>query len=491
MSKKISSEPQKENSRNSLLPLYLFMILKEESSPEKPLTRSDIAKSLKQPKYDIEVGEDDRKTIPRCIRTLSKYFQGAIVENEGKKGMPTSWCLDVSNAPIFTGNMFSTEETNMFIDMVSELKIISNECTASLIHKLVASMDETERENLGKKSYVKGAYKCENKPLLEIKNKIEKAIDYYREITFVYKINEEEQEFTVIPHTVKAVNGEIFLDAFCKSGEPNKFYLDHITSISIGKEVEEIYGDDEFDLETESSKIAKNIGLDTLFSNLKKINYAIKNRQTLKLDYLGYRVKGNKVELECKAEDKTIFPLKTAFKDGKYYLVALDIHSNYKPVFYRMDLISTLEYDAVLDFMERRKFDIKETHEYTDTHPYMLPGFTKMGVRFLIDSEALDRVFDAFGNKAIPCGEVFGWQTAGENARKLAEKFPEFNFSNYLGLDHNTRYTEFKIETTDEEAFRFAMANADVVELLAPAHLRERILDVSKKIEKRYSKVKR
>ena len=86
MSKKISSEPQKENSRNSLLPLYLFMILKEESSPEKPLTRSDIAKSLKQPKYDIEVGEDDRKTIPRCIRTLSKYFQGAIVENEGKKG---------------------------------------------------------------------------------------------------------------------------------------------------------------------------------------------------------------------------------------------------------------------------------------------------------------------------------------------------------------------------------------------------------------------
>ena len=115
-----------------------------------------------------------------------------------------------------------------------------------------------------------------------------------------------------------------------------------------------------------------------------------------------------------------------------------------------------------------------------------------MGVRFLIDSEALDRVFDAFGNKAIPCGEVFGWQTAGENAHKLAEKFPELNFSNYLGLDHNARYTELKIiETTDEEAFRFAMANADVVELLAPAHLRERILDVSKKIEKRYSKVKR
>lgn len=491
MNKKTGSETQKENSKNSLMPIYLFMILKEESSPEKPLTRSDIAKSLKQPKYDIEVGEDDRKTIPRCIRTLSKYFPGSIVENEGKKGMPTSWYLDISNAPIFFGDMFSTEETNMFIDMISELKIISNECTTSLIHKLVASVDEAERENLNKKSHAKGAYKCENKPLLEIKNKIEKAIEYYREITFVYKINEEEREFTVIPHTVKSVNGEIFLNAFCKSGEPNKFYLDHITSISIGKEVEEIYGDDEYDLDTESSKIAKNIGLDILFSNLKKINYAIKNRQTLKLDYLGYRVKGNKFELECKTEDKTIFPLKTAFKDGKYYLIALDIHSNYKPVFYRMDLISKLEYDAVLDFMERRKFDIKETHEYTDTHPYMLPGFTKMGVRFLIDSEALDRVFDAFGNKAIPCGEVSGWQTAGEHAYKLAKKIPELNFSNYLGLDHNARYTEFKIETTDEEAFRFAMANADVVELLAPAHLRERILDVSKKIEKRYSKVKR
>ena len=60
-----------------------------------------------------------------------------------------------------------------------------------------------------------------------------------------------------------------------------------------------------------------------------------------------------------------------------------------------------------------------------------------------------------------------------------------------MGLDHNTRYTELKIEATDEEAFRFAMANADVVELLAPKHLRDRIYDITKKLEKRYSKVKR
>ena len=479
-----------KNSKQSLLPIYILMILKKNSSSEKPLTRSEITDFLK--KYKIEIGSEDRKTVPRCINTLAIHFQDSIVEIKGKKGTPTAWYLDISNVPMFESNIFSNEEMNMFIDMISELKIISNECTSSLISKLISTMNEEEQKNIRRRSSSKGAHKCENNPLLEIKNKIEKAIEYYREITFKYKINGEEQIFTVIPHTIKAVNGEVFLNAFCKSGEANKFYLDHISSISIGKEVEEIYGDDEFDLETESSKIAKNIGLDTLFSNLKKINYAIKNRQTLRLDYLGYRVKENRIKLESKVEDKIVFPLNTAFKDGKYYLIALDTQSNYAPVFYRLDLISNLEYDAVLDFMERRKFDVKETHEYTDTHPYMLPGFTKMGVRFLIDSEALERVFDAFGNKAIPCGEVWGYQTAGENARKLAEKFPELNFSNYLGLDHNARYTEIKIiETTDEEAFRFAMANADVVELLAPAHLRERILDVSKKIEKRYSKVKR
>ena len=492
MSKKTSMESAgKENSRNSLIPLYLFMILKEESSAEKPLTRTDITKLLAEDKYGIEVGEEDRKTIPRCVRTLIKYFPGAIVENEGKKGAPTSWYLDAGNTPLLGGEVFSAEEASIFIEMISGLKIISNECTSSLIAKLIAATDEAERERLGKTPRATDGYKCENKKLLEIKGQIEKAIEYYREITLTYKIDGEEQEFTVIPHTVQIVNGEVFLDAFYKTGGTGKFYLDRITSLSVGKEAEEIYGDDGFDLEPEASRISKSIALDMLFSNLKKINYAIKNRQTLKFNYLGYSVKGNRVELESKAEDKDVFPVNTAFKNEKYYLIARDLQSDCKPVFYRLDLITDLEYGSVLDFMERRRLEARETRDDTDSHPYMLPGFTRMGVRFLIETEALDRVFDAFGNKAIPCGEVWGYQTAGENARKLAEKYPELNFSTYLGLEHNRKYAEFKVETTDEDAFRFAMANADVVELLAPTHLRERILDVSRKVEKRYSKVKR
>ena len=130
--------------------------------------------------------------------------------------------------------------------------------------------------------------------------------------------------------------------------------------MSIGQEVTEIYGEDELELESELAKNAKNIALDTLFFNLKKINYAIKNRQTLKFDYLGYTIKENKVVLELKAKE-TVFPQSTAVKDGKYYLIAHDVNSEYRPSFYRIDLMTNLEYDSVLDFMERRKFDVKET----------------------------------------------------------------------------------------------------------------------------------
>ena len=486
--KKATENDTSKNSKNSLIPIYLLMILKNESSPEHPLTRAEITESLKE--YEIEIGATDRKTIPRCIKTLAEYFPDSITEIEGKKGSPTAWYIDISHVPMFGSNLFSTEETNLFIDIISGLNIISNECTTSLLHKLAASLDKDEKKKLGNSTFVKGASKCDNKSLIDIKNKIEKAIDSYREITFIYKLNGEEQPLTVIPHSIKSVGDDVFLNAFSTDGVPNKYFFDSISSVSIGQEVTEIYGEDELELESELAKNAKNIALDTLFFNLKKINYAIKNRQTLKFDYLGYTIKENKVVLELKAKE-TVFPQSTAVKDGKYYLIAHDVNSEYRPSFYRIDLMTNLEYDSVLDFMERRKFDVKETHEYIESHPYMLPGFSKIGVRFLIDADALDRVLDTFGNNAIPCGEVFGWQTAGDNARKLAEKYPELNFSKYLGLEHNKKYVEFKTTTTDEEIFRFSLENADVVELLAPTHVRERILDISRKVEKRYSKVKR
>lgn len=141
--------------------------------------------------------------------------------------------------------------------------------------------------------------------------------------------------------------------------------------------------------------------------------------------------------------------------------------------------------------MEYSKIDVKNSNEYTDKHPFMLSGFTKIRAKFLIKADALDRVVDAFGNKATFINQDKAFESAGENASKLARTYPELDFSRYIGFDHNETVVKFTVETTDEEAIRFALQNGDVVELEKPAPLRERILDITAKMEARHKKVKR
>lgn len=489
MSRRKSTELDSDkNTKSSLLPIYILLILKDKSSPNNPLTRSKITETLKND-YEIEIGENDRKTIPRCIKTLAKHFPNSITEIKGKKGCPSAWYLDISHMPMFGITPFPAEATNMLIDIISGLNIIGNECTTSLIKKLVESLGEEEKEKIVNSTTIKSPDKCENQPLVDIKNKIEKAIDYYQEITFTYKINGEEQPVTVIPHSIKSIGGEIFLNAFSREGIPYKYFLDSISSVSIGKEVTEIYGDDEFELESESDKNVKNIALDALFSNLKKINCAIKNRQTIRFGYLGYTIKDNKLVLELK-ETKTIFPQSTAIKNEKYYLIAHDVNDNYCPSFYRIDRMQNIELDSVLDFMERRKFDVQERHEYLESHPYMLSGFTKRTMEFAIREDSLDHVIEAFGNKAIYCGNKKGFELGSWKIKNLSKVLPEINFSDYLGLDHNAAYCVFKVQTTEEEIKRFGLEHADVVEIERPKHIRDEIKALSEKLVKRYSKNK-
>ncbi len=141
--------------------------------------------------------------------------------------------------------------------------------------------------------------------------------------------------------------------------------------------------------------------------------------------------------------------------------------------------------------MEYKKFNIRESHEYTDEHPFMLSGFTRIYAKFLIKADSLDRVIDAFGNKAISLEQIKAYESSGENASKLARTFHELDFSDYLGFDHNENLVRFTVKTTDEEAVRFALQNGDVAELESPKHLRERILDITAKMEARHKKAKR
>ena len=476
------------NKKESLMPIYLYMILKNKSSKESPLSRSEIDETLKT-EYGVVISSNDRKTIPRHIRTLATYFPELIVENEAESGGATTWFFNSANAPSFGGN-FSVGEVNFLTDVLSANKTISSECTNALIHKLAASLGDLERTELRSVAHERGAYKNENRHLLEIRNKVEEAKNDYKQVNITYEINDKQKELAVMPIEIDQNDGKYYLRAYL-GNKRYRFYLENIKSISIGKEPTVLVGDDEYDLEDENSKLSKSIALDALFSNTREINHAIKNNKYLTFTYLSYCMeKDNKVKL-TPSSPQTVIPVNTAYKDGKPYLIAIDPQNEYTPVFYRIDLIKDIKSDGNVDYMEYRKFDVKDSNEYTDKHPFMLSGFTKIRATFLIKADSLDRVVDAFGNKATFIGQDKAFESAGENASKLARAYPELNFSHYLGFDHNETLVKFTVETTDEEAVRFALQNGDVAELESPAPLRDRILDVVAKMEARHKKVKR
>ena len=487
-----------KNTLNSLMPLWLFVILKEKSSAQNPLSRNEIEKALTA-EYKVSIGEKDRNKTKRYINALCEYFKeqncdGVVVETEKQVyyenvGMKTvsAWYLDSTKAPRIGGNL-SVAEVDLLTDMVNNSQIISSECTAALIHKLAASLSEGDRKEIRKKELDRGAYKNENKYLFEIRAKAEEAIDNNRQLTITYEIEGVEDDFAITPLKIDCKDGKCFILGY-RDNNLEPFFFDNIRFIELWKEELEHLDEEQTLIESEDSKKNKTIALDALFTNTRIIRTAINNKQYISFSYCSYTMQDNKVRL-TQSEPQNAIPIKTAYKGGKPYLIAID-PQNHQPVFFRIDLMKDISPSGHVDFMEYRKFDVKDSNEYTDKHPFMLSGFTKIRATFLIKADSLDRVVDAFGNKATFIGQDKAFESAGENASKLARAYPELNFSHYLGFDHNETLVKFTVETTDEEAVRFALQNGDVAELESPAPLRDRILDIVAKMEARHKKVKK
>ena len=489
-----------KNKLNSLLPLWLYVILKEKSSSQNPLSRSEIEDTLTK-NYHVTIGEEDRNKTKRYINALCEYFKEieyddaieettkTIKDAKGRDITVPAWYLNAEKAPQMMGGNLSVGEVNFLTDVLSANKTISSECTNALIHKLAESLGDPERKELRIKKHAQGEYKSENLYLYEIRNTVEQAIADKKHLAITYEINGKEKDWAITPIKIDSIDGECFILAY-RSKKLERFYLERIKFVYPWKDRTENIDDDKY-VESENVQFTKSIALDALFSNTREINHAIKNNKYLTFTYLSYCLeKDTKVKL-TPSSPQTVIPVNTAYKDGKPYLIAIDPQNEYTPVFYRIDLIKDIKSDGNVNYMEYRKFDVKDSNEYTDKHPFMLSGFTKIRATFLIKADSLDRVVDAFGNKVTFIGQDKAFESAGENASKLARAYPKLNFSHYLGFDHNETLVKFTVETTDEEAVRFALQNGDVAELESPAPLRGRILDIVAKMEARHKKVKR
>ena len=495
MSDKIQSSSKKapQNSNDSLISIFLYIILHSKSSPNSPLSRHEIDDYLRE--YKIIIGKDDRKKTVRYINAFKDYFKGSLVETtktikdkNGKDVSVTAWYLASEYGPNFGGGNFSFGETSLLIDMLKDSKIKSSKCTNALIHKIAASIGQVKGEELLATKHEKGIYKNENNQLLETVEIAENAIKEFRQISISYFINGVEQELEVTPIKIDHIAGEYYLFAF-QGNNYCSFLLkniNYIYALDDEAEVPDEYLIDSNE-ESEDDKDRKAIALDTLFSNTREITLAIKAGQYITFSYLSYEMLGKVVQL-IESPSKKVIPVNSAYKDGKPYLIAIDPTNNYKPAFFRIDLMKDLKLGEKVDSMETKRFNVQEGHEYTDAHPFMLSGFVKMNVMFSIKESFLDRVIDAYGNKVKFIDKQKAFESLDGNLLKLARTFRQLDFTDAVGFDHNENLVRFIVETTDEEAFRFALQNADVAELLTPTYLRERVLSVSKKVEARYSK---
>ena len=512
---RIEEEGGDKLKEKSLLPLLIFEILRKDSSYKNAMSESDIKEKINEyyrSKNHPEIDINDRKIIRRHADGLVNALGNDLIKKkETPESKKTLWYYNnnpTSSHEVLTqtnsNSDFKLGEMAFLIDIVKDSRVISSKCTNKLIEKLVGAIDETERQNLvlpensdeTSKPIIK---KSDNTKYLEFNDIIEKAIKDAKKVT-IYDMDENGMDVTPIKIVHHAEDDKYCLVAVDENHQPQKYSFEDIWDIA--DKNEDGYYPDGFDLdakqESESFKRNKTIALDSLFINMKKINQAIKESQYITFAYLSCKVRltkqGETEFIYEQSEDKTRAPYKTCYKDGKPYLITVDPKNDYKPEFFRIDLMQDIRSHGNVDFMDR--YGVRTLQDCADNHPYpdlLAREFTEITAAFAIREDNLDRVIDAFGNKAKYYGSKKGWELGSDKVEKLSKAFEGFDFSTHLGLDHNETYCLFKVKkTTLVEIKRFGMENADVVECFFEKEIQDRIRDemkaLAEKVVKRYSK---
>ena len=481
-----------ENKKESLLPLYVYLILKEKSSINAPLTAPEIHKILRD-EFDV-AHKEDRKLVPRCLRTLKRYLNepsnNRLIVDVAVSDKITAWYFDPFYAPGIDRTTFTADEINMLSDMVASSQFVSKNSTNALLHKLAAVVNSTDRKNLRVKYHETNTHKTLNTTYLEYKNIIEKASCDFRQLRITYTFNNKSKEIIISPpFEIDFFNDRFYLLAYYK-GKKYRFRLENIKSIHLGSEETEIYGDSEVNITNEQIERNQTIALDAVFMNLKTLTYAIKARQYISFQYLHFDVDNTEI-VTTQSAIQRVFPLTTAYKNNKYFLIATKKKDDkYVPTFFRIDLMTNINLDGTMDTLEYWEIDEKDSDQYLAEHPFFLPEFTTIKASFLIEAAHFDKAIDYFGTKITPYGKITGNESAGTASRKLAQAFPILDFNKYTGFEKDKPLVRFYASVSAEEAVRFALLHGDVCELETPHYLRNRVLEIAETIQTRHKKSK-
>ena len=467
----------KGNSEDSLLVIYIFHILKKYSSPDKPLSTQDVMDYLEKD-YSIgnaEKSDAQKKKIRRHLDTLHEcYGNGCIEKIEGKTRKGHDWYYVVSrdkfaDEEVKVKETLSEVELEFIIDLISATKVLNAESTLGMVDKLLkkTSLSEEERERRIKAIKREAWTKNQNDDLVAKKEIVDACIDVCR-IRFDY---EGKRAILAVPCGWLYVDGICFLKAKV-GGQYQQFALSKMHDI---EEVDDYDDPDEYGYydEDDTSNYA---ALDSLFGNIPFLKTAIKEKRGITFKYLTYVVQNNRVVFE--ENTKNVLPHSLVFNDGKYYLIGIDEDANEtsKVGYFRVDLIVDFDYSETkikLSDWNKQVYDTIQRAREIEKHPLMVAG-EDIRVEFSVLESALDRVRDAFGSSPI-------FQVTKETRSVLKEeKFGEESAQE--------KVVKVFVRTTRDEAFRWALANADAVELIYPQDIRDSLRRIGNPIHYAYTK---
>lgn len=475
----------KGNSEDSLLAIYILSVLKKYSSPETPISTQAVMDYLNQD-YSIGVtdkNEAQKKKVRRHLETLHEcYGNGCISKIEGKTRKGHDWYYNATRdqcagEEIQTRETLSDVELEFIIDLISATQLLNSESSLGMLDKLLkkTSLTEEEREQRIKAIKKEGWLKNPNDDLVEKKEIIESYFDVSR-IRFNYEGN---SSVLATPCGWTYSSGKCFLQAKV-GGQSRQFLLEKIHDIeeADGYEDEEEY---EYDYDED---LSNNTSLESLFSNIPFIKSAIKDKKGIKFDYRSYVVKNNRVVFE--ENPKNVLPHSLVFNDGKYYLIGIDEDAPEanKIGYFRVDLIVDLDYSArkiTLSDWNKQVYDTIQRAREVEKHPLMVAGQETV-VDFLVVESALDRVRDAFGTS--PIFKV----TKETKLVPIDASKQRWNENHSLSELPRENLVKFTVKTTRDEAFRWALANADAVELVYPPDLRHQLRRIAQPIHRTYVK---
>lgn len=468
----------KGNSEDSLLVIYILRILKKYSSSENPLSSQDVMDHLRE---DYSIGSFDksdaqRKKVRRHLDTLHESFwNGCIKKVEGKTRNGHKWYYDISRDKFakeegVVHETLSKEEIDFLVDIIASSKIINSVSTISMVKKLLKKTNCSKEERVSRLRKISREEwpKSINKELILVKREIQSCIDDVRKIVFDY---EDQKAISATPCgwdsddsgkyiLIAKVDGQL-------QGEFGSFLLEKIHNI-VKKDVDyDSFDDTYFD---RSYGRPDDLSMESLFTNIQIITAAIEEKNGIEFKYLTYVIKDARVVVAGK--EKRVLPHRLVFNDGKYYLIGYD-EEQAKIDYYRVDLISKLVCSGtkikISDWDARELSGVQRARE-VGKHPLMLAG-TEVPVTFKVAESALDRVIDAFAVKPDKFDVTKETRVVKDSS---GEGF------------HEERIVNVQVRTTFEEAFRWALANADVVEITSQ-DIRDKIARIADPIYQLYT----